>query len=85
MNRVVAVLLNRLMIWVVGGRLWELAQAWVTLYESKDIPAEEKRGRVLAMLQTEAQTLGLDLAQSLINLAIEAAVQYVRRLNRIGA
>lgn len=79
MNRVVAVLLNRLMIWLCGGRLWDLAQSWVKLYENKDLPSAEKRERALAMLQIEAHTLGIDLAQSLLNLAIEAAVQYVRR------
>lgn len=79
MNRIVAVLLNRLMMWLCGERLWTLAQSWVTLYENKDIPSDEKRGRVLVMLQVEAKTLGVELAESLINLAIEAAVQYVRR------
>lgn len=79
MSQVIAMLLNWLMIWLCGGKLWELAQAWVKLYETKDLTSAEKRERVLAMLQIEVQTLGLDIAQSLINLAIEAAVQYIRR------
>lgn len=79
MNQIVAILLNRVMIWVCGGKVWELAQAWVKLYEDKDLTGPEKRERVLAMLQVEAKTLGIDLAQSLLNLAIEAAIQYIRR------
>ncbi len=79
MNRIVAVLLNRLMIWLVSADLWERVQAWVKLYEDKDLAGAEKRERVLAILQTELLTVGLDLSKSLLNFAIEAAVQYLRR------
>jgi len=79
MNRVIAVLLNRVMIWLCGGQLWGLAQAWVQLYEQKDLTGAEKRDRVAQMLQIEAYTLGIDLAHSLLNFVIEAAVQYARR------
>jgi len=80
MNRIVAVLLNRIMIWLAGAELWQRAQSWVVLYENKDIPSAEKRARVLVMLETELKTLGIDLATSLLNFALEAALQYVRRL-----
>ena len=79
MNRIVAVLLNRLMIWVISADLWERAQSWVALYERKNLPPAEKRARVLVMLETELWRLGLDLTTSLLNFALEAAVQYVRR------
>ena len=79
MNRIVAVLLNRLMIWLVSDDLWQRAQSWVTLYENKNIPGPEKRERVLVMLETELKVLGKELSASLINFLIEAAIQYVRR------
>lgn len=79
MNRIVAVLLNRIMIWLVSDDLWQQAQSWVLLYENKDIPSVEKRDRVLVMLEMELKNLGLDLAQSVLNFAIEAALQYIRR------
>ena len=79
MNRIVAVLLNRLMTWLVSDDLWQRAQSWVTLYENKNIPGPEKRERVLVMLELELKTLGQGLSTSLINFAVEAAVQYVRR------
>ena len=82
MNRIVAVLLNRIMIWLAGAELWQRAQSWVTLYENKEIPSAEKRERVLVMLKTELKTLGIDLATSLLNFALEAALQYVRRLSK---
>lgn len=73
------ILLNRLMVWLCGGRLWDMAQQWVAMYETKDLTGAEKHERVLAMLQEEARVIGLNLTNSLLNLAIEAAVQYVRR------
>lgn len=80
MNRIIATLLNRLMIWLVSADLWERAQSWVALYENKSIPSVEKHERVLVMLETELKTLGVELGTSLLNFAIEAAVQYVRCL-----
>ena len=82
MNRIVAVLLNRLMIWLLSADLWQRAQSWVALYENKEIPGIEKRERVLVMLETEIWALGLDFGISLLNFAIEAAVQYVRRTHQ---
>jgi len=82
MNRIVAVLLNRIMIWLAGAELWQRAQSWVLLYENKEIPSVEKRERVLVMLETELKTLGIGLATSLLNFALEAALQYVRRLSK---
>lgn len=79
MNRIIAVLLNRIMTWLVSDDLWERAQSWVALYENKDIPSSEKRERVLVMLEIELKTLSEELSTSLINFAIEAALQYVRR------
>ena len=79
MNRIVAVLLNRLMTWLVSDDLWQRAQSWVTLYENKNIPGPEKRERVLIMLETELWALGRTLTTSILNFVIEAAVQYVRR------
>lgn len=70
---------NRLMTWLIGDRLWELAQNWVGIYEDKDIPSEEKRARVVNALLHEAGILSLEVATSLVNLAVEAAVQYLRR------
>lgn len=81
-NRIIAVLLNRLMTWLVSADLWERAQSWVKLYEDKELPATEKRARVLVMLETEIKTLGLGFGTSLLNFAIEAAVQYVRRKSK---
>lgn len=82
MNRIIAVLLNRIMTWLVSDDLWERAQSWVALYENKDIPSSEKRERVLVMLEQELKTLGKELSLSLKNFAIEAALQYVRRKAR---
>ena len=82
MNRIVSALLNRLMIWLCSGQLWGRAQAWVALYENKELPPAEKRERVLVMLETELKTLGRTLTTSILNLAIEAAVQYVRRTHK---
>lgn len=82
MNRIVAVLLNRLMIWLVSDDLWQRVQSWVTLYENKNIPGPEKRERVLVMLETELWALGRTLTTSILNFVIEAAVQYVRRTHR---
>ena len=82
MNRIVAVLLNRLMIWLASEDLWRRAQSWVALYENKDIPGAEKRERVLVMLETELKTLGRTLTTSILNFVIEAAVQYVRRTHQ---
>lgn len=82
MNKIVTLLLNRLMLWLCGESLWGLAQAWVKLYENKDLPSDEKRERVLVMLETELKTLGRTLTTSILNLVIEAAVQYVRRTHR---
>ena len=82
MNRIVAILLNRIMTWLVSDDLWERAQSWVALYENKDIPGAEKRERVLVMLETELKTLGRTLTTSILNFVIEAAVQYVRRTHQ---
>lgn len=79
MNQIVALLLNRVMLWLCGASLWNRAQDWVKLYEDKTMPGEEKRERVTNGLQEELTVLGQDLTASLIHLAIEAAVQYVRR------
>lgn len=79
MNHITALLLNRLMAWLVSADLWQRAQSWVELYEDKDISSAEKRERVLVMLETEIKALGLGFGTSLLNFAIEAAVQYVRR------
>lgn len=79
MNRIIAVLLNRIMTWLVSDDLWKLAQSWVSLYENKDIPSSEKRERVLVMMEMELKVIGKELNASLINFAIEAALQYVRR------
>ncbi len=76
---ILAMLLNRVMIWICGGRLWESAKACVLLYENKEISGEEKRKRVLDLLKIEAKALGMDLAESLFNMAIEGAIQYIRR------
>ena len=79
MNRIVAVLLNRVMLWACGDRLWQRAQEWVALYEADDLPGAVKRERVACGLRDELAALGQDLTTSLIHLAIEAAVQYGRR------
>ena len=70
MNRIVAVLLNRLMIWLASEDLWRRAQAWVALYENKELPPAEKRARVLVMLETELKTLGLIAAACNLNLSL---------------
>lgn len=82
MNRIVAILLNRIMTWLVSDDLWERAQAWVALYENKKLPPDEKRARVRVMLETELWALGRTLTTSILNFVIEAAVQYVRRTHR---
>lgn len=79
MNRIIAVLLNRIMTRLVSDDLWKLAQSWVSLYENKDIPSSEKRERVLVMMEMELKVIGKELSVSLINFAVEAALQYVRR------
>ena len=79
MNRIVAVLLNRVMLWACGDRLWQRAQEWVKLYEDQEMSGAEKRLRVVWGLREELTALGQDLASSLIHFAIEAAVQYGRR------
>ena len=79
MSKLTLLLLDRVSAWVCGRDLWHSAQAWVGLYERKDLSGAEKRSRVLAALQEEFAALGKDLAASLVGFAIEAAVQYVRR------
>ena len=74
-------LLNRLMGYLCG-RLWDIAKQWVAIYETDDkagLSGAEKRAHVAAMIREEARAIGVTLAESLINLAVEAAVQYVRR------
>ena len=79
MNRIVAVLLNRVMHWLCGESLWQRAQEWVALYERKDLSGDEKRERVLNAILAESAALGKELATSLVGFAIEAAVQSLRR------
>lgn len=79
MNKIKLALWNQLLIWLCGGTLWQRARAWVALYERQDLTGAEKRDQVVAGLTAELQTLGLAVAGSLINLAVEAAVQYLRQ------
>lgn len=79
MNKLTLLLLDRVATWVCGRDLWESSQSWVALYERRDLTSAEKRARVLAAIQEEFAALGRDLAASLLNFAIEAAVQYLRR------
>ena len=79
MNKLTLLLLDRVAAWVCGRDLWGSAQAWVGLYERKDMTGAEKRARVLDAIQKEFFALGKELATSLVGFAIEAAVQYVRR------
>ena len=79
MNRVVAILLDRVMVWICGGALWTRALSWVALYEDRELSGAEKRERVVKGLQDELLAIGQDVTSSLIRLAIEAAVQSVRR------
>jgi len=43
------------------------------------MPPYEKRARVFVALRDELQTLGLEVVETLINFAIEAALVYLRR------
>ena len=79
MNKLLALMLDRLMAWLIGPSGWGAAQALVALYEDQEMPSTEKRARVLEALLVELKLMGLDLASSLVNFAIEAAVQYLRR------
>ena len=74
--------LNQIMAYLCG-RLWEIAKQWAAIYEADDragLSGAEKRAHVAAMIREEARAIGVTIAESLINLAVEAAVQYIRSL-----
>ena len=79
MNKLKLLLLDRVAAWVCGRDLWDSAQDLVELYEDKEMPPYEKRARVFLALQEELKILGQDIVGNLINFAIEAALQYLRR------
>ena len=79
MNKLTALLLDRVAAWLCGRDLWAAAQDWVALYERKDLAGAEKRARVLNAIQEEFAAMGKNLAASLVGFAIEAAIQYLRR------
>ena len=60
------------------GALWRVVKQQAEAYELTDLSGPEKRELVFASLCKEAQVLGIDISRSLINLGIEAAVQWVR-------
>ena len=79
MNAIWMGLLNRLMAYLCG-QLWDIAKREVALMEAeRDLPKPEKRSRVIARLSAAAKEMGMEMADSLINFAIEAALQYLRR------
>jgi hypothetical protein len=77
MKAVVLALLNQVMTYLCG-RLWAVARAGADLYETRELTGAEKRHRVAVMVRDEATTIGLSVADSLINFAVEAAVQMIR-------
>ena len=79
MNKLTLLLLDRVAAWLCGRDLWAAAQSLVALYEDKTMPPYEKRARVFVALRDELQTLGLEVVETLINFAIEAALVYLRR------
>ncbi|MDG4595503.1 MAG: hypothetical protein P9F75_07385 [Candidatus Contendobacter sp.] len=78
MNAIWMGLLNQLMGYLCG-QLWAIAKEWVAIYEQESFPDAEKRKRVYEMLSYQMYRAGVDVADSLINFSIEAALQYLRR------
>lgn len=81
MNAIWMGLLNQLMAYLCG-QLWDIAKQWVAIYEEdeqSELSGAKKRGRVANMIREEARAIGVNITENLINLAVEAALQYLRR------
>ena len=61
------------------GELWLFLKEAVATYERLDLHSAQKRAMVYEEAMNHAKKAGLDIAASLINLGIEAALQVVRK------
>jgi len=71
-------LLNRALALFLG-ELWLFLKEDVATYERLDLHSAQKRAMVYEEAMNHAKKAGLDIAASLINLGIEAALQVVRK------
>jgi len=60
------------------GELWLFLKEAVATYERLDLHSAQKRAMVYEAAMNHARKSGLDIAASLMNLGIEAALQVVR-------
>lgn len=70
--------LNQIMAYLCG-QVWVIAKEWVAIYEKETFSGAERQQKVYEMLSYQLRKSGLDVADSLINFAIEGALQYLRR------
>lgn len=73
---------NQIMSYICGDRAWKVAKDAVALYENQAIPKDEKRERVFVMVFEELRDITTEISKNLIYLAIEAALQYLRRTTK---
>jgi hypothetical protein len=81
-SKAVTAAFNQIMAYVCGDRAWTVAKEAVALYENQNIPKEEKRDKVFTMVFEEVRTITTEISKNLIYLAIEAALQYLRRTTK---
>jgi hypothetical protein len=61
------------------GELWLFLKEAVATYERTDLHPVSKKAAVYESAMNHAKKAGLDIAASLMNLGIEAALQVVRK------
>lgn len=67
--------LRKIVQWIVGGDIFNKIKDLVMMYlEDNSISGSEKRDKVIS----EARELGLDIADWALNLAIEAALVWIK-------
>lgn len=77
MKSIALFLLNRALSLLLG-ELWLFLKEAVSIMESTELTGPQKRFQAGEAALHHAQEAGITLGQSLINLGVEAAVQYVR-------
>jgi len=65
---------------IIIGQLKDFAISVVILLNSRDLTNEEKRKEAFKQIKEEAIKRGLKVKDSIINLLIELAVQYVKNI-----
>ncbi|MFZ1325937.1 MAG: hypothetical protein WAT67_07935 [Candidatus Contendobacter sp.] len=61
------------------GAAWRIVKSAVAVQERQDLTGAQKRARAVEVIATELRMTGRALADSLVNLGIEAAVQIIRK------